>query len=281
MQRESKTTERQQPKMLGELLSSAMQLSTGNSPSSKPSQLQTLNAACQALRNQYPSMRDFAALYTPQNCLKWAINSRRRCLLGTAPTVGQLATTYGTEPVVAWMASHLTAVNTMFNLPADRQLNMTQCMLVASSWINTHPVLKASELWVFLGDWLGGRWGKKSYGAIDPTEMGANLGEFIRNRQKVESDKEQMAEAQRKAREEQHFRAMLTYAQTMSYCANYDALTEQERHKILYFVYQFGLETPFMAQSFLNEYKLYVQERNAQEKPFKAQTKHINQKSSE
>lgn len=226
-------------------------------------------------------MREFAALYTPQNCLKWAVNSRRRCLLGTAPTVGQLATTYGTEPVVAWMASHLTAVNAMFNIPADRQLNMTQCMLVASSWINTYPTLKASELWVFFGDWLGGSWGKKSYGTIDPTEMGANLGEFIRNRQKVESDKARMLEAQRKAREEQHFRAMLHYAQTMSYCANYDALTEQERHKILYFVYQFGLETPFMAQSFLNEYKLYVQERDAQEKLLKAQTKPINQKRSE
>ena len=138
-------------------------------------------------------MREFAALYTPKNCLKWAVNSRRRCLLGTAPTVGQLSTIYGTDTVVAWMSSHLIAVNAMFNIPADRQLNMTQCMLVASSWINTYPTLKASELWVFLGDWLGGSWGKKSYGTIDPTEMGANLGEFIRNRQKVESDKVQMA----------------------------------------------------------------------------------------
>lgn len=132
---------------------------------------------------KFPSARDFNATYNATNLCRWAQTKREHCLTTTlSPTLGALADAYGSETATGWLAAQIANINGVFNIHTDKELSPAQCALVASTWVANFPALKCSEVWVFLSDWICGAFGKKLYGVIDPTEMGADLAAFIKRR---------------------------------------------------------------------------------------------------
>lgn len=158
--------------------------------------------AVTAMLRRWPTVDAFAGAYSPANLFGWALRIRDRCLLSTiSPTMGMLSMGYGPDAAGGWLAEQLISVNGLFNLPVDRQLQAPQCIVAASVWVSAYPRLKASEVWVFLADWMGGLYGKKLFGAVDLTEMGDDLGLHLRRRYRAEDERDRSLERERRKRE--------------------------------------------------------------------------------
>lgn len=155
--------------------------------------------AVAAMLARWPTIEEFRRKFSPTALFGWALRIRGRCLLTrVAPTLGMLAEGYGIEAASGWLAEQLINVNGLFNIPVDKQVQPSQCMVVASAWVSSHPSLKVSEVWVFLCDWMAGVYGKKLYGAIDLTEMGDDLARHIRSRRDAEYERRRVEERSRR-----------------------------------------------------------------------------------
>jgi hypothetical protein len=172
-------------------------------------------------------------VYSPANCFKWATTQREKCMLnGNAPTLGMLSEVYGLTAAAEWLTFHLACINNFFSIPADRQMSGEQLTAVSTTWINAHPRLKSSELWVFLSDWIGGAYGKKVFGAIDPTEMGADVEKYLEQRDLLVAKRLKERERQRTAHQFDAFNAELKRLRDLRNSPDWAALTDEERERI-------------------------------------------------
>ena len=141
------------------------------------------------LAKRYPSFQEFNDDYAPQKLVRWASSIPDKCMLSDkSPTIIMLADAFGSNIAVGWLSAQLLFINQFFNVPTDKQLQPNQCIAVASSILLNHPRLKCSEVWVFILQWIGGRFGKKAFGTLDPSELGSDIGKFIDKRIEMEYD---------------------------------------------------------------------------------------------
>lgn len=186
-----------------------------------------------AMLRSYPTIDAFLRVYNPADCWKWSGTQRIKCMLtDKAPTLGMLSDAYGLQAAAVWLARHLNCLNGFFNIQAERLPDMAQLVATATSWVNSFPRLKASELWVFLSDWVGGAYGKKIFGAIDPTEMGADLGKYLAIRDGIVEKYRKEAERRAAAHQYDEWKADIERYQKLRRSAEWMSIPEEKRNSI-------------------------------------------------
>lgn len=143
-----------------------------------------------------------------------------------------LADAYGTQAAALWLARHLNCVNGFFNIQAERLPDMAQLLATAVAWIGAFPRLKASELWVFLSDWVGGAYGKKIYGAIDPTEMGSDLAKHLATRDGIVAKYRKSLERQETAHQFDDWKRSVEEYQELRKSDKWMSIPEEKRNSI-------------------------------------------------
>lgn len=139
------------------------------------------------MMNKWRGIDQFSVTWSPSNLNEWALTREAQCMLSrTSPTLGMVEAGYGIKAAMSWLAMQLMHANKLLGLSVERRLDGTQCMNLAAGIIKEYPSLKVSELWVFLRKWSTGGCGKKVYGAVDPTELGDDIGKFIKDRREME-----------------------------------------------------------------------------------------------
>ena len=151
---------------------------------------------------------------------------------GNSPTLGMISDVYGLTAAAGWLSMHLACVNNFFNIPTERQMSQEQLTATATTWVNAHPRLKASELWVFLSDWIGGAYGKKVYGAIDPTEMGADVEKYLATRDALQAKRAKEDEQRRAAHMFDDCNNAIKDMKQLRNSPQWSRLTEEERERI-------------------------------------------------
>lgn len=105
-----------------------------------------------------------------------------RCVLGSAPTLGQVNTAYGRHTAAAWLVPLLWDVSEFCGCKdklTDRQMGELAYIIV-SGW----HWLKVTEVMLFLWWLKGGKYGK-FYGAVDPMTITSALREFVGQRNAI------------------------------------------------------------------------------------------------
>lgn len=179
-----------------------------------------------------------------------------------------LSDVYGTDFAASWLASQFAHLNTILNLSPDRQLTPEQCEFMAAAWVETHGTLKISELWVFFLDYFGGRYGKKVFGGIDPTEMGDDIRHHITARRQVEY-KYQQEERKRQIRNDQDaLQARIEHARTMmGDMEQWDALTDEQKQPILLLAEYYGFKTANFCPNAIRDIEDYHQKAKGEKTP--------------
>lgn len=167
--------------------------------------------------------------------------------MGTAPTLQMVADVHGAPFAAKWLAFQLSALVKTMRLAPDRAPSSENLLMVAESWVSAHPALKLSELWVFFQDWLGGRYGKKAFGGIDLTEMGADIDKHLaaRRRQEMDALSAQRSDLLRKV-------------------DRWDELDGDAKERVLALVDRFNLEIAFYAPNFKRDLETYRQRKKSE-----------------
>lgn len=192
-----------------------------------------LSPAAVRMTTAWPTAEAFGLKWNASQLFQLALAKRDYCLLTeNSPTLGTLAEGYGQQQAAAWLTSQLLNINGLFNIPTDKQVQPTQALVAAHAWINVHPRLKCSELWVFLTDWFGGVYGKKLYGTIDLTELGEDLNTHLRRRDELAYKELKRKERRDRAAEIAEFDRQLTELRTLRQSPDWDGLPEERRQSI-------------------------------------------------
>lgn len=191
--------------------------------------------------DKYGSVERFGETWTPAKMNEWALTREEDCLLSPkSPTLGMVEAGYGIKAAVGWLAMQLMNANRLLGLSEARRLDGTQCMSLAAGIIKEWPSLKVSELWVFLRRWLTGGMGKKVYGAVDPTELGGDIGRFIARRREMEGRKRRKEETERAARESAELdRKIMEYSELVG-SRRWEELPEDRKRGISMFLRHYG-----------------------------------------
>lgn len=196
-----------------------------------------LSPASANLVGKWPTAEEFGRTWNAAQLYQWALSQRTRCQLTTdSPTLGTLAEGYGEQPAAAWLAAQLLNINGLFNIPVDRQIQHTQAIIVAQTWVVEYPRLKCSELWVFILGWFGGVYGKKLYGQVDLTELGADLNTYLHRRDQLAEEerkrRERAADQARRAADIAEFDRQLVKLRALRASPEWEKLTEERRESI-------------------------------------------------
>lgn len=200
-----------------------------------------LPLAVRAMMAKYRSIERFGETWSPAKMNEWALTREEDCMLSTkSPTLGMVETGYGIKAAVGWLAMQLLNANRLLGLSEERRLDGTQCMNLAAGIIKEWPSLKVSEIWVFLRKWLTGGLGKKVYGAIDPTELGSDIGKFIARRREMEDRKRRKEETERAARESAELDGKIKEYSALVGSRQWDELPEDRKRSISMFLRYYG-----------------------------------------
>lgn len=209
------------------------------------------------IKQKYPSASVFYDTYSPQNCMKWAVMSKKRCLFGTAPKLKDVMLSYGIDKAVAWLNLHLLELLQITNNGNADKLEVRVLSMISYSWISQYPNLKVSELWVYFLEYISGKEGKKLYGSLDLTEIGSEIRIKLKLREKEEEnmykkdlqkEEEELKRKWHKIKEESKIKCQKGY---------YEKLNEKEKMAVCCYVYNCKLETTNESEEFKRDLEEY------------------------
>ena len=120
-----------------------------------------------------------------------------RCVLGTAPTMGQVNAAYGGHTASAWLVPFLWDVSEFCG--CKEKFTKAQMEELAYVIVDGYHWLKVTEMMLFFWWFKGGRYGK-FYGSVDPMVITAALRDFVKDRNAIIARHDSM-EAERKQAE--------------------------------------------------------------------------------
>lgn len=200
-----------------------------------------LPPAVVSMKNKYPSIDEFTETWKPAKLNKWAVEKTEHCMLTpNSPTMGMLDVGYGTKAAAGWLATQLMSMNQILGLSEASRLDGTQCLNLAIGIIKEHPGLKASELWVFLRKWSTGGYGKKKYGSVDPTELGDDIGKYIRERRDAEYRARMKAETKEAEENSANIDVELAEKSALVGSKEWDGMSEERKLSVVAFLRHYG-----------------------------------------
>lgn len=119
-----------------------------------------------------------------------------RCILGSAPTLGQVNAAYGANTSAAWLITLLTDVSEFCG--CKEKITPKQIDQLADIIALNYGYLKVTEVMLFFWWFKSGRYGR-FYGAVDPMVITTTLRDFIRDRNALMARKESEDEERRHA----------------------------------------------------------------------------------
>lgn len=126
-----------------------------------PGTLKKIADLCKA----YPTLKDLALVYNPNNSPKFA-QYPSRCITGTAPTLVDLNNAYGSTSHIQWLIAQLATFQEGINTP--NKMTPQQLSMLAQTMATDFFFLKLSEVMLFLARLAGGSYDVDFHGYVSP-----------------------------------------------------------------------------------------------------------------
>lgn len=131
------------------------------------------------VRERYGTAVQFGLTFTPANQVRFC-RDVRRCHLGTAPTLDELADAYGADFADTWLATQLQDLNE-YSGARDKMTPAQRQDAAAAMRLARGGGMKVTEWMLFFRQLKGGQYGR-FYGAADAMMVGEALGKFLTER---------------------------------------------------------------------------------------------------
>ena len=132
-----------------------------------------------AVRERYGTAVQFGLTFTPANQVRFC-RDVRRCHLGTAPTLDEVADAYGEDFADTWLATQLQDLNE-YSGARDKMTPAQRQDAAAAMRLARGGGLKVTEWMLFFREMKGGMYGR-FYGAADAMMVAEALGRFMGER---------------------------------------------------------------------------------------------------
>lgn len=130
--------------------------------------LQALPPQIRKIRRQWPTLKDFAGVFSPQETRRFA-QYPDRCITGDAPTLTDIKLSYGRTAHKQWLIAQLAMFQEGLNV--DNKMTARQMEACADVIATDFHYLKATEIMLFLYKLQGGAYNTDWFGTISTDKI--------------------------------------------------------------------------------------------------------------
>ena len=144
-------------------------METGNLPT-----VSGKNSVALRVTNRYGDFNNFLSTFRPDMLIRYT-NERKKCFMGTAPSLVSVKIAYGDNVAESWIMGQLKAFCKQCNVRTELDVNQLENM--AKLILGSYPYLKCTEFMYFIRMCMIGYYGKY-FGVLESVRVMEDLMDF-------------------------------------------------------------------------------------------------------